>query len=92
MILNWFFFCLVFLSYLFEKYLEQFLYTLGIYASMRFLYTVDTGGGDRTANFAELDSDYSEPGKHVWTFDMMSVFHVCLSGFRMACLYDHLWK
>ena len=42
-----------------------------------FIYTVDTGGGDGTANFTELDSDYSEPGKHVWTFDMMSVLHVC---------------
>ena len=23
------------------------------------------GGGDGAANFAELDSDFSEPGKHV---------------------------
>ena len=30
-----------------------------------FFYTVDTEGGDGAANFAELDSDYSEPGKHV---------------------------
>ena len=29
------------------------------------LYTVDTEGGDGTANFTELGSDYSEPGKHV---------------------------
>ena len=28
------------------------------------------------ANFAELDSDFSEPGKHVWTFDMAEVLHV----------------
>ena len=56
-----------------------------------FFYTVDTEQGDGAANFAELDSDYSEPGKHVWTFDMMSVFHDCLSGFLMTCLYKHLW-
>ena len=43
-----------------------------------FSYTVDTEGGDGTANFAKLDSDYSEPGKHVWTFDMMIV---------LACLH-----
>ena len=54
-----------FLSYLFENYLEQLLCTLGIYVSTRSLYTVDTGGGDGAANFAQLDSDYSEPGKHV---------------------------
>ena len=30
-----------------------------------FFYNVDTEGGDGAANFAELDSDYSEPGKHV---------------------------
>ena len=54
-----------FLSYLFEKYSEQLLCTLGIYVSMRFLYTVDTGGGDGTANLTELDTDCSELGKHV---------------------------
>ena len=50
---------------LLEKYLEELLCTLGIYVSMRSLYTVDTGGGDGAANFTELGSDYSEPGKHV---------------------------
>ena len=54
-----------------------------------FFYNVDTKGGDGTANFAELDSDYSEPGKHVWTFDMMSVLHVYLRSYLMACLYKH---
>ena len=58
-----------------------------MYVSMRFLYTIDTGGGDGAANFAELDSDFSELGKHVWTFDMMSVLHVCLSSLCMA--YGH---
>ena len=78
-----------FLSYLFEFFLEQFSCTHGIYVSMRFLYTVDTKGGDGTANFAELDSDYSEPGKHVLTFDMISAFHVCLSGFAWHDLYAY---
>ena len=51
-----------------------------------FSYTVDTGGGDGAENLAQLDSDYSEPGKHVWTLDMMSVdecLHLCMF---MACL------
>ena len=55
-----------------------------------FSYTVDTGGGDGAANFAQLDSDYSEPGKHVWTLDMMSVvacLHFCIV---MACLWTSL--
>ena len=39
--------------------------TRGIYDKYVFSYTVDTGGGDGTANLAKLDSDYSEPGKHV---------------------------
>ena len=55
-----------------------------------FSYTVDTGGGDGAANFAQLDSDYSEPGKHVWTLDMMSVccsLHFCIV---MACLWTPL--
>ena len=33
--------------------------------SVRSRYTVGSGRGDRAANFAELDSDFSEPGKHV---------------------------
>ena len=59
----------------------------GIYVSIRFCYNVDTEGGDGAANFTELDSEYSEPGNHVWTFDMMSVLHVYLSSFLMACPY-----
>ena len=40
---------------------NTFLYTHGIYvAYVFFSYTVDTGGGDGAANFAQLDSDYSE--------------------------------
>ena len=41
-----------------------------------FRYTVGSGRGDGAANFAELDSDFSELGKHVWTFDMADVLHV----------------
>ena len=37
------------------------------------MIAVGSGRGDGAANFAELDSDFSEPGKHVWTFDMISV-------------------
>ena len=44
---------------------NTFLYTLGIYLAYVFSYTVDTGGGDGAANFTQLNSDYSEPGKHV---------------------------
>ena len=53
----------------------------GIYVSIRLFEYVDTEGRDGAANLTELDSDYSEPGKHVWTFDMMSVLHVYLSSF-----------
>ena len=45
--------------------MEHFLCTHGIYVRTYFLYTVDTEGGDGAANFTELGSDYSEPGKHV---------------------------
>ena len=64
----------------------------GIYVTCVFSYTVDTGGGDGAANFTQLDSDYSEPGKHVWTLDMMSV--CCMFAFKsfMACLWTFLWK
>ena len=39
-------------------------------------FAVGSGRGDGAANFAELDSDFSEPGKLVWTFDMADVLHV----------------
>ena len=78
--IDYFFVSLIFLSSFYSIYLEKFwnnFYTRnGIHVSIRFLYTVDTGGGDGAANFAELDSDFSEPGKHVWTFDMAEVLHV----------------
>ena len=54
-----------------------------------FVIAVGSGRGDGAANFAELDSDFSEPGKHVWTSDMTDVLHVCLNGLCMAC--EHRW-
>ena len=38
---------------------------VGFHVSARFVIAVGSGGGDGAANFAELDSDFSEPGKHV---------------------------
>ena len=58
-----------FLWDLFENYLEKFWNNFyardDFHVSGRFRYTVGSGGGDGAANFAELDSDFSEPGKHV---------------------------
>ena len=58
-------FCLVF----YQIYLKNIWYIsvhLTVFTIARvFLYTVDTEGGDGAANFTKLDSDYSEPGKHV---------------------------
>ena len=59
------YFCLVFYSIYLEIFWNN-LYTCnGIHVSIRSRYTVGSGGGDGAANFAELDSDFSEPGKHV---------------------------
>ena len=80
------------MSYLFEKYFGYFFVHARYLCSIRILFKyVDTGRSKGDAYFTELDSDFSEPGKHVWTFDMMSVLHVCSSSFLMACLYEHLW-
>ena len=81
------YFCLVFYSIYLEFFWENFYARDDFHVSIRFLYTVDTGGGDGAANFAELDSDFSEPGKHVRTIDMLGVLHVCLNGLCMA--YEH---
>ena len=54
-----------FLWDLFEKKLGKFYARVGFHVSMLFRYTVGSGRGDGAANFAELDSDFSEPGKHV---------------------------
>ena len=56
-------FCLVFYGiYLFGKVsVHVLVFTL----VPRFVIAVGSGRGDGAANFAELDSDFSEPGKHV---------------------------
>ena len=46
-----------------------------------FVIAVGSGRGDGAANFAELDSDFSEPGKHVWTFDMIGV---CMFAYKFV--------
>ena len=59
------YFCLVFYSIYLEKFWNNFYARDDFYVSVRFRYAVGSGGGDGAANFAELDSDFSEPGKHV---------------------------
>ena len=55
---------------------EVSVHALVFHVRTRFRCAVGSGRGDGAANFAELDSDFSEPGKHVWTFDMADVLHV----------------
>ena len=38
---------------------------IGFHVSTRFVIAVGSGRGEGAANFAELDSDFSEPGKNV---------------------------
>ena len=54
-----------FLWDLFEIFWNNFYVRVGFHVSMLFRYTIGSGRGDGAANFAELDSDFSEPGKHV---------------------------
>ena len=55
-----------FLWDLFEKKIgTAFLHALVFTLVCIFRYTVGSGRGDGAASFAELDSDFSEPGKHV---------------------------
>ena len=70
------YFCLVFYGIYLKKNWNNFYARVGFHVSMHFRYTVGSGRGDGAANFAELDSDVSEPGKHVGTFDMIGVLHV----------------
>ena len=58
-------FCLVFYGIYLEIFLRSFYARVGFHVSARFRYAVGSGRGDGAANFAELDSDFSEPGKHV---------------------------
>ena len=58
-------FCLVFYGIYLEIFLRSFCARVGFHVSARFRYAVGSGKRDGAANFAELDSDFSEPGKHV---------------------------
>ena len=58
-------FCLVFYGIYLKKIWNKFYARVGFHVSARFRYAVGSGKGDGAANFAELDSDFSEPGKHV---------------------------
>ena len=58
-------FCLVFYEIYLEIFWRDFYARVGFHVSARFRYAVGSGRGDGAANFAELDSDFSEPGKHV---------------------------
>ena len=58
-------FCLVFYGIYLEKMWIIFCARVGFHVSARFRHAVGSGRGDGAANFAELDSDFSEPGKHV---------------------------
>ena len=74
--LTFFKFCLVFYGIYLGNIWQSFCACVGFHVSTRFVIAVGSGRGDGAANFAELDSDFSEPGKHVWTFDMAEVLHV----------------
>ena len=54
-----------FLWDLFEIIWKSFCASVGFHVSTRFVIAVGSGRGEGAANFAELDSDFSEPGKHV---------------------------
>ena len=58
-------FCLVFYGIYLENFWRSFYARVGFHVSTRFRYAVGSGGGDGAVNFAELDSDFSKPGKHV---------------------------
>ena len=58
-------FCLVFYGIYLEIFWRNFYARVGFHVSARFRYAVGSRRGDGAANFAELDSDFSEPGKHV---------------------------
>ena len=58
-------FCLVFYGIYLKNIWRSFCARVGFHVSARFRYAIGSGRGDGAANFAELGSDYSEPGKHV---------------------------
>ena len=58
-------FRLVFYGIYLKNIWRSFCARVGFHVSTRFRCAVGSGRGDGAANFAELDSDFSEPGKHV---------------------------
>ena len=58
-------FCLVFMGFIWEIFGKVSVHVLVFTLVPRFVIAVGSGRGDGAANFAELDSDFSEPGKHV---------------------------
>ena len=58
-------FCLVFYGIYLKIFGKVSVHVLVFTLVPRFVIAVGSGRGDGAANFAELDSDFSEPGKHV---------------------------
>ena len=58
-------FRLVFYGIYLKNIWRSFCASVGFDVSTRFVIAVGSGRGDGAANFAEIDSDFSEPGKHV---------------------------
>ena len=75
-------FCLVFYGIYLKNIWRSFCARVGFHVSTRFVIAVGSGRGEGAANFAGLDSDFSELGKHVWTLDMI---RVCM----IACKFVH---
>ena len=48
-----------------ESIWQSFCACVGFHVSTRFVIAIGSERGEGAANFAELDSDFSEPGKHV---------------------------
>ena len=58
-------FCLVFYGIYLKNIWQVSVHVLVFTLVPRFVIAVGSGRGEGAANFAELDSDFSEPGKHV---------------------------
>ena len=53
------------MAFIWKNFGEIFMHVLVFTLVPVFVLAVCSGRGDGAANFAELDSDFSEPGKHV---------------------------
>ena len=53
------------MRFIWKTFGEIFMHALVFTLVPVFVIAVGSGRGDGAANFAELDSDFSEPGKHV---------------------------